>query len=252
MVSSRLDKEPPVMRYSLMVYFLFFFLNSFSQKRNSYIELQPYYRHDRYPAFTYTINAISTNRVSMQGTNFGILGSYGHGLPKNMTARIGLGYYRYSFNDINHVNSSFGEGNARVINYPYGGDVIYSTSRYWYHTLYLSGGLEKYIPLSSRIDLLVAGHLQYYSTFSQYYKVFEAITYKTHTGRGMGFGGAMQVGFVYKISRFAIAPQFILPVYDQWHEDKVFPGESNNDTRSKWFRGYGFSMGIRYELWSGK
>lgn len=235
------------MRLLFAATFLFIALHALPQKRNNSVEVQPYFRHDTYPAFTYAINPVTTNTVKMQGTSFGVLGSYGYGLSENMKAKIGIGYYRYSFNKINSFNSSYGEGNARVIIYPVG-DVIYTTNKYWYHTLYLSGGLEKYIPLTKQIDLLLAGSIQYYRTFSQYYKIFDTKSYEINDGKNMGLGGSVQVGLAYKISRYVIAPQFILPIYDQWHQDKVFPGEKNNDTRSKWIRGYGAAIGIQYEL----
>lgn len=237
---------------ALTFYSLFIFFSADAQRISNAIEIQPLFRYDTYPEFSYAINSISTNKVKIQGKSYGILTAYRYALPGNIKVKLGIGYYRYSFNSIKSFNSSYGEGSQRVIIYPNGGDMIYTTNKYWYHNICLSAGLEKYFIINRQIDLFAGAHLHYYQTFRQFYKINNSKSYVKHDGRNFGFGGAFHVGVSYKMARFSIEPQIVIPIYDQWQKDKVFPGEVNNSIREKWFKGYGMAIGIGYALMKNK
>lgn len=223
-----------------------------SKKRLTQIEIMPYIRWDNYPKFTYAINSITTNDVYIKGLSYGINAIYGKNLNENLKLKTGIGYYRYSFTKIRNINSSYGEGDGRVIDYPYL-DVIYSTNKYWYHTISLSLGAEKYYAIKDNFSLLFGVSVQYYHTFAQFYKIFDKYDYKRSQSHGLGFAGTLHSGIAHKFNRTTIVPQLIIPIYDAWRKDAVFPGdvpdikEDPSSWRDKWFNGFGIGCAIQYE-----
>lgn len=218
-----------------------------SQEHKNILEIRANARWDRYPSFMYSINSLTQNRVTMEGVSHGLSIGYGHGIGSKLRVKYTIGYYRYSFTNIKKLNSSFGEGNSRTIEYPLY-DMIYGTPKYWYHTLCFSVGLERYFPITQRIDFLVAGHVQYYRTFGQYYKIFDVYEYKLHQNRNFAYGSLANAGINLKYNRLSVTPQITVPLYEIWHRDDVFPNETNTGTRSKWFGGLGIAVGFQYGL----
>ena len=91
-------------------------INSIGSKKEApQIELTPFLRWDKYPDFTYAINSATSNKVRIRGTSWGIDASYKFSFRRKLSLKAGLGYYRYSFDEINQVNSLFGYSNERIV-----------------------------------------------------------------------------------------------------------------------------------------
>ncbi|MBO9152059.1 hypothetical protein ACFOTA_07565 [Chitinophaga sp. GCM10012297] len=231
-----------------------FALPATAQKPPSRIEIAPFLRFDRYPAFTYAINSINTNTVRLRGASWGISAAYKFPVAENTWLKAGAGYYKYAFNKIKRTNN-FGEGYVRTINYPSMLDLIFSTDKYAYHTWLLTAGAEREFPLDRRTQLLAGISLNNYFTFSRqyhitYYNANNPIenNYKRPDNRYFGFSAALQGGIQRSFGRFSLSPQVIVPVFDSWKQDETFPGESNADGRTKWFGGIGASFVFGYAL----
>lgn len=93
-----------------------------------------------------------------------------HGLSRNMKVKFGIGYYRLSFDKIDAENR-YGNPNSRVINYPSLLFIIFSTNKYWYHTISASVGIDKVF--YSKKDLFLSGGLNIsnFCSFSHYYRI---------------------------------------------------------------------------------
>lgn len=228
-------------------------LTGFCQRPKNTIEIMPYIKWDIYPSITYAINSLTTNEAQIKGLSYGISAAYAKGFKRNLKLKTGIGYYRYSFTQIKNINSLYGEGNGRLIDYEYL-DPVYNTNKYWYHTITLSLGAEKYYTIKDSISLLLGTSIQYYHTFSQFYKIADTYNYKQRQNRSFGFAGSLHAGIVRKFNRLSIAPQFIIPIHTIWHKDKVFPSETPgilenpSSQRNKWFKGIGFGCSIQYDL----
>lgn len=226
-----------------------------AQKVPARIEINPYVQFDRYPAFSYAINSVRNNEVSIRGASWGISGAYKFPVSRNIYLKAGLGYYRYSFNKIKRTNSSFGESNVRSINYPGMADLLYYTDKYWYNSLLVTVGAERAFPLSESMQLTAGVNLNNYYTFSQryhidYYNANNPIenNYKTSNSRYFGFSAELRAGLEKKIGEFSLGPQIILPIFGSWKQDRIFPGEEDSHNRTKWLRGVGAGITFSYSL----
>lgn len=227
----------------------------YSQNKYRQLEIEPFFRWDTYPKFTYSINPVTSNGVVIKGRSWGTNVAYKFPTKKYYIS-TGLGYYKHSFNKITQTNSLFGNGTRRAINYipdgPYTPSLIFVTDKYWYNTLSLNVGLEKDFALSKSTKFLAGFNLVNYFTLSQNYHVTypapEGTDYKTSRFRYFGFSTNLHVGLQKEIDKIAIAPILIIPIYDTWKQDKVFPQEENEKSRSKWLKGIGAGISIRYFL----
>lgn len=222
-----------------------------SQSRN-YLELAPYVRFDKYPAFDYSINAQTTNTVKITGTSWGAGLWYHFRSDHAVHFKAGIGYDRYSFNTIKGENSSFGQISQRTINYVGNGDVIYATNKYWYHTLTASIGVEQLIPLQKNVTFNWGLSLKNYYTFAQYYRITHDFPtgpprhrFVRHAKRNFAFSGLLEASVLKELHKFSVGPFLQVPVYDQWQQDALFPQENDTDSRSKWLRGIAGGISLR-------
>lgn len=240
---------------------LIFEINSiFSQDVFRQFEIEPYLHWDKYPTFTNAINNIATYKIAIKGTSWGVNTAYKIPLKRNISLKAGLGYYRYSFNHIVSTHRSFGQGNRRVINYPTQLDIVLGTDAYWYNTVSLSLGIEKSVELGK--DLIVIGgvDLKNYFTFSQRYHMPYGNSfipqpelqikqyYKTNSSHYFGLATQLNLSVLKKVGKINIGPSLIVPVFDLWKQDAIFPTETNSGKRNKWFRGFGVGMKAIYSL----
>lgn len=232
----------------------------FSQNKFRQLEIEPFLRWDNYPKFTNAINSIATYKLSIKGTSWGINTAYRVPFKNVFSFKAGLGYYRYSFTQIVSTHQSFGEGDRRVIDYPTQLGIILGTDSYWYNTISMNLGLEKHFQLNK--DFIIIGGLgvRNYFTFSQRYhmpydnsfipqpELKIQNNYKTFKKENFACGGELNIGGIKKIGKLFIGPSIIIPVYDSWKQDSIFPTENNSDSRNKWLRGFGTSIKIIYTL----
>lgn len=235
-------------------------ISTVAQKNNNQIEIEPYFRWDKYPAFTNAINSVATYNLDITGNNWGLNFSYKTFIKKNYSLKAGIGYFKYSFNKIISTHRLFGTGSRRVIDYPTTLGIVLGTDRYWYNTLSVDLGMDKYISLNKNTQINLGATIKNYITFSQQYHLPYSNSfipqpelqiqndYKTKNGRYFGLGTDIHVGIVKKIGELKIGPSLIIPIYDNWRQDKIFPTETNSQSRSKWLKAFGIGMICNYTL----
>lgn len=230
------------------------------QKQSRQLEIEPFMRWDNYPSFTNAINSIATYNLAIKGTSWGINTAYKIPIKNSLYFKAGLGYYRYSFTNIASTHQSFGMGNRRIIDYPTQLGITLGTDRYWYNTLSLGLGIEKLYSIKKGFTIIGGVALRNYVTFSQRYHIPYDNSfipqpdlqiknnYKTFGKRNFGFGTELNLGVLKEMGKTQIGPSIIIPVYNSWNQDSIFPTESNSQIRSKWFRGFGLSFKITYTI----
>ena len=151
-------------------------------------------------------------------------------------------------------------GDRRVIDYPSQLSITLGTDSYWYNTISMGLGVEEKIDLNNDFIVIARLSVSNYLTFSQRYHIpyynsfipqpeFQIKNnYKKFKNENFGFGGELNIGVVKKIESLYIGPSIIIPLYDMWRQDSIFPTEINSESRNKWFRGIGTSIKILYTL----
>ncbi len=225
------------------------------QKLSSEIEITPYIRMDWRPKFSYAINSASTFFVNIKGTSWGVNANYKLPVRKNLYLKVGVGYYRYSFDKIYSYNAQFGKGNARIINFPSPLYIIFATDKYWYNCFSMNTGIEKLFNIEKKTILVTGINLNNFYTYSQYYHITEDYPtgppnhrYTLKHNHYFGFSANLQATLLKKIGKIAIGPSIILPVFDLWKTDEAFPEKTNSGIRSKWLRGIGLGVSCNYSL----
>jgi len=235
---------------------LFCSISCFCQNHKSAVELTAFHRWDRYPAFKYTTNDINYFTVKIHGTSPGVGAAYKLKYHKFLL-KTGLGYYRYSFDKINETHSVFpGESDNRILNYvppgPVTPSITFTTDKYWYHTIFINTGIEKEFFLNKKAQLITGLSLNNYFVVSSYYHIKyphpEGTDYRTSRFGYFGLSLSGLAGIQFKANKIGIAPFFILPIFDLWKQDYIFPGEQNNYCRSKWLKGSGAGISFFYRL----
>ncbi len=246
-----------VMKYISTVIMLLMLCNNTAcaQISRGAFEVKPFMRIDWYPSFSYRINPVTDNKVKIRGASYGISANYKYPIKK-VNLNIGLGYYKYAFNNINQENSLFGNNNKRTIEYtplgPIAPSITYATDKYWYHSISISLGVQKNFDLQKDWKLSAGIYLSNYFTFSQSYHIRD-FWHKTQRLRYFGFSSSMELGFIKKMKTFSAGPVLILPLFDLWKQDDNFPKnenelERNNATRDKLFTGIGFGFSVRFPV----
>ena len=239
--------------------FFFLFLCSsnclFAQADRHQIEITPIVRMDWYPEFTYSINPVNSNKVKIKGESWGINTLYKFPV-KNLFFKSGIGYYRYSFNNIEQIISLLGKSNNRIIDYtlegPAAPSIFFLTDKYWYNNIVLLIGVEKQILIKKNINLVTGLDINNHFTLSQFYHITYPVpggtNYKKSDWRYFGFSANAQIAVHKKWNRMSVGPQLILPIYDSWKQDAVFPDETNSKFRNKWSRGIGIGINFLYNI----
>lgn len=231
-------------------------LFTYSQIQGNQIEIMPYVQFDRYPEFSYVINGrASTDYIKLKGTSWGIQVAYKMKIKQDFFLRIGIGYYKFKFDDIERMNTMFGSSEARHIGFPSPSYIIFYTNKYWYNTIKFQVGAEKVIKLNKSLYVTGSINLADYFTFSQYYRIIQDYPtgppdhkYMEYTDRNFSLSATGQVGIVKSFNRFSAGPVVFFPLFTAWAQDKIFPEESNTKHRSKWFDAIGIGFQASYTL----
>lgn len=233
---------------------------TFSQTQLRQVEIEPFLRWDNYPQFTNAINNIATYKLSIKGNSWGLNIAYKIPLKNNFLVKAGLGFFEYSFSKIESTHATFGKGSQRIINYPTTLGITLGTDKYWYTTISLSIGIEKSLTLKKNFQITSGITFKNYFTISQQYHLPYDNTFipnpslqiqnnfKTNNDRYFGLATEFQVGVLKKLGKVSIGPSLIIPFYDFWRQDEIFPSEMNSNKRSKWFRGIGTGIICNYSL----
>ncbi len=246
-----------ILMKKLWFFFLFLCTSNLlsAQSDKHQIEITPLVRMDSYPEFTYSINPVNSEKVKIKGESWGINTVYKFPV-KGLFIKAGLGYYRYSFNNIEQINSLFKKSDRRIIDYtlegPAAPSIFFLTDKYWYHNIVLLMGVEKQTKILKNINLITGLNIGNHFTFSQYYH----ITYPAPRGtsdkksdwRYFGFSANAQIAAHKQWNRISVGPQLILPIFDSWKKDELFPEETNSGSRNKWFQGIGLGISFNYLL----
>ncbi len=234
------------MKQLLVLAVLFSTSSAISQKPLNKIEIMPYMRADWYPEFSFVFNnRASTDYVKMHGNSVGLNVSYEGYLRKSFFIKSGVGYYKYSFNKIRNENTTFGVSDGRLIKYPSPLFLLFYTDKYWYNTLSLNIGIEKFFKYQNDLEIYAGVNLANYFTFSQSYHVVDNPgnkNYKKSDKRYYGLSVFLCLRLLKNFGDISIGPSLILPVYDIWKKDLVFPEENNSDFREKWINGIGLGV----------
>ncbi len=242
------------MKRGITIFLFFFTTHILAQERVNQLEVTSYVRQDWYPEFSYAVNSINTKYVNIKGTSWGINAAYKISLPKSFFIKLGGGYYKYSFSKMNNY-SRLGKNATRHIEYPSILDIPYLTDRYWYHCVAINLGAEKTFILNKHWQGTGGISMNNYFTFSQGYHltynnpnhpVPDPYKQKKKTFFGLSF--TLNAGVTKQSGRFRYGPSLIIPVFDQWKQDQVFPHENYSLTRHKWSRGVGLGISCNYLL----
>ena len=243
------------MKQLLIIAFISFFSFQIkAQNPKARIEINPYLKWDSYPKFITSFNSVTNSTITMKGINWGITGSYLYPLKNNLFIKIGIGYYKYSFNSIKQYNSLFGTSDNRRINYPGGSSTFgYVCNKYWYNNITTITGLEKLFWLNKNIGLVTGLDMINYYTYSQQYNIPGASSdaeYRRTKGRYFGFAFNIHGGLEKGIGNIKIGPTISLPIFMKWKQDMVFPEEQDSKNRSKWLNGVVVGITCRFFLTS--
>jgi hypothetical protein len=217
------------------------------------LELYSHLRWDKYPSFNIPFNSASNSTITMKGSSWGTDINYLHSLKDKWFIKGGIGYYKYSFDNIEGFTPSYGTRNARFIHFSGGpsSTFFYVSDRYWYNTISLTVGLEKWLMLNKTVDLVGGFDVLNYFTLSQLYKIpigNDHTDYKTKNERYFGFGISAYAGIQKEVGRFHFGPALKVPIFNLWKQDSVFPFEQNSKSRNKWLNGIGLGISCKYSL----
>jgi hypothetical protein len=234
-------------QYLILAYFCFLSNFTFAQSSSKLIEINPFMRFDNYPAFSYTVHGrASTDNLKMSGINVGINFNYKLPVKKNIYFKVGLGYFKYSFDKLDNTNSLFGNSKARVIDFPSILFILYSTNKYYYNTVSVNLGVEKSVTLKKNLQLITGFTVANYFTFSQHYHLSfnpeGTQDYKKNNNSYFGFSCNLSAAIVKHIGKIQIGPSIIVPVFDLWEKDNTLPESSFSGSRTKLFNGLGFGI----------
>ena len=224
----------------------------FGQKTSTQIEINSYLHWDNYPSFTYPTSSVMNTTVMLKGLSWGIQPAIKFPIGNNLLAKFGLGYYKYSFSNVQQYTRLFGTYKNRQINYPGGSSTFgYVCNKYWYNTITATIGLEKSFKLRKDINFTSGFDVVNYYTFSQRYNIpgtNSDTKYKRANNRYFGFSFNLCAGLQKNFGKLSIGPTISLPIFRSWKQDIIFPEEQNSKSRSKWLRGIGVGLTLSYSL----
>ena len=164
--------------------------------------------------------------------------------------RPGLGFYKYSFNDIDRKNTSFGNSESRNINFVSPLLIPYFTDKYWYNSIALNLGIENDFPIFRDCQVRLATDIKNYITFSQSYHLTTnpdgSKNFNKNDTKYYGISLLATAGLIKRFKKISVGPSVIVPIFDGWRTDQAFPQETGKDTRNKFFGGVGFGIVFNY------
>jgi hypothetical protein len=124
----------------------------------------------------------------------------------------------------------------------------------------MSLGVEKLFEVNK--DFIIIGGLaarNYFTISQRYHLPFDNSfipqpelqiqnNYQTSKKENFGFGGELNLGILKKIGKLYIGPSLIIPVYDSWKQDSIFPTENSSGSRNKLLRGLGANIKFIYTI----
>jgi len=222
----------------------------YSQKRQNAIELTPYFRYSNYGTYDDWYGRSFATKLTLKGTSFGLNADYILNVARDWQARIGIGYFKYTFNNLKNVDvrNVGGTSDKRPFEYPHPDAVLFYTDNYSYNTLSINFGWEKVCQLKKGYAFTAGAALQTYYTYSQLFKVTwdNYSDYKRKDAGVFGFSANINFGITKHFQNFYLGPKLFIPLFDQWKKDKIFAEDSGS--RSKWFSGIGggITMGTKF------
>jgi len=232
----------------LLFIFSFFVKSSFSQLGR--LEVFPYIKFNKYSTFDDFFERSFSTKVNLKGTKFGIEAYYLKSITPKWEGRVGLGYFKYSFNSITNndlrTNSTYP---YRPIQVPYPDAILFYTNNYYYNTFTIYAGIDRVLYEKGNYRLTLGGGIQPYFSYSEQYNVtYETYAdYKQKESYFFGFSGNLNSALTKSVGNFYFGPKIIIPVFDKWKKDDIFR-EKANEYRSNWFSGIGagFTGGIKF------
>ncbi len=226
---------------------------TFGQKLSNQIEFTPFIRLDRYPKFSNVFNGpASTDYIIMKGISFGLYLAYKIPITRSVLLKPGIGYYKYSFNNIKKENTLFGKSTGRDINFVSPVYITFFTDKYRYNTIMANIGVEKIFNSKKNIQIVTGINWNNYFAISEYYHLVYnpegSQDYLKNNKRYFGSSVYINISLLKKFQKVSIGPSLILPVFDNWKMDETFPEETNSSSRSKWLNGIGLGISFNYSL----
>lgn len=223
-------------------------LQAEGQRRLKELQVLPFVRFDKFPAFAFNYGRASNDTLSMKGLSPGLNINYKYSLNNKTNLIGGIGYYRYSFSKLKRINSMFGVSDARPIDYPSFNNLFYHTHNYAYNNLSVNLGVERLFIVKRDLQLNMGAHFSNMFTYHQVYKIgINGITYRTNGKALFAQSVYITAGLEQTIGKFKVGPQFIIPLFDNWRKDDAFE-ENNKERRHKLFNGIGIGIQINYPL----
>lgn len=234
-------------KISLLSLSILFFAAASGQSKKS-IEFALIGRYDKHADYVSNFAGRAYNDTNkLYGTSYGANITYRQKITENVSASLGVGYYRLR---VDKIKGSMpfnmpGTRTARSIDYDDGTtNLLYSTSKYHYNNLAVTLGLNKTIPLKERLSLDIGAEGIAYYSLSQRYRLFDGPNhYSTNNTKPLEFGANATLGILKEYKKFYISPALLVPIYQNLKGDKVFY-EDRNMSISKWFNGIGLTLRI--------
>jgi hypothetical protein len=241
------------MKYRFVIFILLVVSSkSFSQAKKLELEILPYVKYDKYKEFLGWETGVGGKHfITPSGLSFGADARMKKRFGDNYNLVLGLGYFRYSFTKIT-THSNLGIGSARLINFQSPLFILFYTDKYWYNTVSLSLGVEKYFNLKNNFILPIGVNFSNYFSFSQHYHLKAnpegSQNYLTKKNKNLGTALGLEFGLLKTKRKMTIGPKLQIPFLSKWKTDKAFPNEDGNTSRSKWFKGFGIGISCNFFL----
>ncbi|HTN08572.1 hypothetical protein [Agriterribacter sp.] len=233
----------------LIVNFLLLAYCVCSQDQGNSIEGEFYFRYDKYPAFSYSPNPTRMHKVNSSGTSFGAALAYRLQMQQRFFLKAGIGYCKYSFSKMKVYDPIFGETNARLTLYmPQNTRVYLATPKYWYNCISINIVPEYHFALGKNWLVATGLGIKNYLTFSQVYSFKNIESAKSRRFHYQGYSISGQFSFFRQSGKVMFGPRIIVPFFDCYKQDNIFPSENNSLSRSKWFQGLGLGISCAYSL----
>lgn len=222
-----------------------------AQNRSAKLEINPYYRFDKYPQISFRVDQRARiDTLKMQGDSYGVNLNYVASAFKNYNFKFGIGYYRYSFTEISQTTAAYGlRFDGREIKYPNPTAFFFVTDYYWYNTINLNLSIERDVKLSKTVNLQVGISIVNHFMFSQYYHISAGDkNYRTSKVGYFGLSGAINASILKRFNRVQFGPSFIFPLVDIWKKDALLPESNEGSFKRKYFNGFGIGLITNYSL----
>jgi hypothetical protein len=242
----------------LLLIFLTFVLPLFvkAQSKKAFIEINPYTQLDWYPSFTHAFGTgPAVEHIKLSGASRGILINYKLPVTESIYLKPGIGYHKFSVDQISRAREGRESSSVRRINYvmgDYGLDIPYYTDQYHYNTVNVNLAVERHFDIKNNWQIISSVYTHHFFALSQNYRLTHnprgSLDYKKtktgYFGSSLGITGSLTKRF----KRLSIGPSIQIPVYGRWKTDDTFTDEMKSASRGKWFKGVGFGASVNYSL----